>query len=160
MGYNGLIDPKSGFSCCCFSGPVPCPAGPPVAYKFSITAATVYKSITGFIDCRAALARRLQEATTTTLPAAPSTDSSSGARDCCPTYFVNIWALSLSREPWSAKKWACDSWIFLITHYYTLYYIITSTITTYYYTLYFYTVSTSLLHIITFAIIMHYYHSL
>ena len=30
----------------------------------------------------------------------------------------------------------------------------------YYYTLYFYTVSTSLLHIITFAIITHYYHSL
>ena len=48
MGYNGLIDPKSGFSpACCYSGPVQCPAGASVAYKFSITAATVYKGITG-----------------------------------------------------------------------------------------------------------------
>ena len=55
MGNNGLIDPKPGFSpACCFSGPVQCPAGAPVAYKFSITAATVYEGITGFIDCRAA----------------------------------------------------------------------------------------------------------
>ena len=62
MGYNGLIDPKSGFSpACCYSGPVQCPAGAPVAYKFSITAATVYTGITGFIDCRAARARRLLE---------------------------------------------------------------------------------------------------
>ena len=62
MGYNGLIDPKSGFSpACCYSGPVQCPAGASVAYKFSITAATVYKGITGFIDCRAARARRLRE---------------------------------------------------------------------------------------------------
>ena len=62
MGCNGLIDPKPCFSpACCYSGPVQCPAGAPVAYKFSITAATVYKGITGFIDCRAARARRPSE---------------------------------------------------------------------------------------------------
>ena len=62
MGTNGLIDPKSCFSlACCFSGPVQCPAGAPVAYKFSIAASTVYKGITGFIDCRAAQARLLLE---------------------------------------------------------------------------------------------------
>ena len=62
MGNNGLIDKKPGFSlACCFSWPVQCPAAAPVVYKFSITAATVYKGITGFIDCRAARARRLLE---------------------------------------------------------------------------------------------------
>ena len=62
MGNNGLIDPKPGFSpACCFSGPVQCPAAAPVAYEFSITAATVYKGITGFSDCRAARARWQRE---------------------------------------------------------------------------------------------------
>ena len=48
MGNNGLIDPKPAFSpagpgpACCFSWPVQCPAAAPVAYKLSITAATVY----------------------------------------------------------------------------------------------------------------------
>ena len=62
MRNNGLIDQKPSFSlACCFSRPVRCHAAAPVAYKLSITAATVYKGITGYIDCRAALARLLQE---------------------------------------------------------------------------------------------------
>ena len=65
MGKNWTDWPerqKPGFGlACCFSWPVQCPAAAPVVYKFSITAATVYKGITGFIDCRAARARRLRE---------------------------------------------------------------------------------------------------
>ena len=65
MGKNWTDWPerqKPGFGlACCFSWPVQCPAAAPVVYKFSITAATVYKGITGFIDCRAARARRLLE---------------------------------------------------------------------------------------------------
>ena len=53
---------SSGFSlACCYSGPAQCNAAASVAYKINITVATVCKGITGFIDCRAAWARRLQE---------------------------------------------------------------------------------------------------
>ena len=54
MGNNGLIDQKWQpclSPACCFSGPVQCPAAAPVAYKFSITAATVYKGMLSGQGC-------------------------------------------------------------------------------------------------------------
>ena len=42
--------------------------------KFNITVATVYQGITGFIDCRAALARRLLEVARPRQVQAPASD--------------------------------------------------------------------------------------
>ena len=64
-----------------------------------------------------------------------SADSSRGAGDGCPMYFVNSWALGWSRDSWSAMKCSVWSWLHIIFIYYTLYCIITFIIITYYYCL-------------------------
>ena len=73
----------------------------------------------------------------------------------CTSWISGCWAGPATSEvQWSV---VCDSLTFVITHYYTLQYIITLTITTYYYVLYFYNVDISFLHTITLPIIMYYY---
>ena len=80
-------------------------------------------------------------------------DSSKRAGDSCPMYFVNSRALGWSSDPWSAIKCSVRQQYICC---YTLLHIIL-----YYYihlpiSPYIHTVNTSLLHIITFAVITHY----
>ena len=85
-----------------------------------------------------------------------SADSSRGAGDNCPMCFVNSWVLGWSHDPWSAWSAACD-W----------YYILLDIITDYTVLLYLpllriiplsiFIFNTSLLRIITLAIVTYYY---
>ena len=78
-----------------------------------------------------------------------SADSSRGAGDCCPMYFMNSWALGWSSDPWSAIK--CSGWQSDIC-YNTLLHIIP-----YYYIDHYYVLLCSLFLHNYYIIITHYY---